>query len=43
MKQQSALAIIAERVLTENEDLRQAFEDLNFQQIASYQDYQKRI
>lgn len=43
MKEQGALTIIAERVLTENEDLRKAFEDLNFQQTASYQDYQKRI
>ena len=43
MKEQGAIAIIAERILIENENLLRAFEQLDFQKIASYQDFQTRI
>ena len=43
MKKQGAVTVIAERVLTENENLLRAFEELDFQEMASYQDFQIKI
>jgi len=43
MKDQGAVAVIAERVLTENEEILKAFEELGFQRIASHQDFKVEI
>ena len=43
MKERGAIAVIAERVLIENENLLKAFEELSFQKIASHQDFKVKI
>jgi len=43
LKEQGAVTIIAERILSENDALLKAFEELGFQKIASYQDLRVEI
>ena len=43
MREQGAVNVIAERVLSENDTLLEAFKELGFQKIASYRDFRVEI